>query len=69
MLPIVFVRISGAYLTSMYFLYTLYPMGFAAPCGSVLSVMRVYYIIARIRRSQRKSGDKRSFADLTKELD
>ncbi len=68
-LSIVFVRIPGAYLTSMYFPDTLYPMGFAAPCGSVLSVMRVHYSIARIRRSQRKSGDKRLFADLTKELD
>lgn len=69
MLPIVFVRISGAYLTSMYFLDTLYPMGFAAPCGSVLSVMRVHYSIARLRISQRKAGDKRSFADLTNVLD
>lgn len=68
-LSIVFVRIPGAYLTSMYFPDTLYPMGFAAPCGSELSVMRVHYSIARIRRSQRKSGDKRLFADLTKELD
>ena len=31
--------------------------------------MRVHYSIARIRRSQRKSGDKRSFADLTNVLD
>lgn len=38
-LSIVLIRIPGAFLASKYFPHTLYPMGFAAPCGSLLSVV------------------------------
>ena len=38
-LSIVLIRIPGAFLASKYFANTLYPMGFAAPCGSLLSVI------------------------------
>lgn len=37
MISIVLIRIPGAYLTSIWFPDTLYPMGWAAPCGSLLS--------------------------------
>ena len=47
-LSIVFIRIPGAFLTSKLFANTLYPMGFAAPCGSLLSVIiciiALYYL-------------------------
>ena len=47
-LSIVLIRIPGAFLTSNYFPHTLYPMGFAAPCGSLLSVIicisALYYL-------------------------
>ena len=38
-LSIIFVRIPGAYLASKYFTDTLFPMGIAAPGGSLLSVI------------------------------
>lgn len=38
-LAIVLVRVPGAFLASKYFADTLYPMGMAAPAGSLLSVM------------------------------
>ena len=38
-LSIILIRIPGAFLASKYFADTLYPMGFAAPCGSLLSVI------------------------------
>ena len=37
MVSIVLMRIPGAWLASVYFPGTLYPMGWAAPLGSVLS--------------------------------
>lgn len=36
---IVLIRIPGAYFASVYFPYTLYPMGLAAPLGSLLSAL------------------------------
>lgn len=38
-LSIILVRIPGAFLASKYFTNTLFPMGMAAPCGSLLSVL------------------------------
>ncbi len=38
-LSIILVRVPGAYLASRYFTDTLYPMGLAAPAGSLLSVI------------------------------
>ena len=38
-LSIICVRIPGAYFASLYYPDTLYPMGFAAPGGSLLSVI------------------------------
>jgi putative MATE family efflux protein len=38
-IAIIFVRIPGAYLTSMWFPATLFPMGLAAPAGSLLSAV------------------------------
>ena len=47
-LSIVFIRVPGAFLTSKLFANTLYPMGVAAPCGSLLSVIicviALYYL-------------------------
>ena len=58
-LSIICVRIPGAYLASRYFADTLFPMGLAAPGGSLLSV--IICVIAFIwRRSvyeQRKFGE------------
>lgn len=39
MVSILLVRVPGAYLASMYFPETLYPMGWAAPLGSLLSAL------------------------------
>lgn len=38
-IAIILVRIPGSYLASRYFPYTLFPMGMAAPAGSLLSVL------------------------------
>ena len=38
-LSIVLIRIPGAYFASKWFIDTLYPMGCAAPAGSLLSVI------------------------------
>lgn len=50
-LSIVLIRVPGAFLASKYFTHTLYPMGFAAPCGSLLSVIicvsALYYLSKR----------------------
>lgn len=50
---IVFMRIPGAYLASKYFADTLFPMGLAAPAGSLLSVLicaAAFVIIERRRQ-------------------
>ena len=39
LLSVLLVRIPGAYLASRYFPDTLYPMGWAAPAGSLLSAL------------------------------
>lgn len=48
---VLLVRIPGAYLASLYFPASLYPMGWAAPAGSLLSVAicAVFYILGRRR--------------------
>ena len=38
-IAIILVRIPGSYLASRYFPHTLFPMGMAAPAGSLLSVL------------------------------
>ena len=39
MISVILIRIPGAYLAGVFFPATLYPMGLAAPCGSLLSVL------------------------------
>ena len=39
LISIIFARIPLAYLASKYYLYSLFPMGIAAPIGSALSVI------------------------------
>ena len=53
-LSIVCVRIPGAFLTSRYFADTLFPMGLAAPGGSLLSVL---ICLAAFAWMQRKGTD------------
>ena len=49
-LSIVLVRIPGAYLASRYFADTLFPMGLAAPGGSLLSVLICLAAFAWLQR-------------------
>ena len=50
-LSIVLVRIPGAFFASKYFADTLYPMGLAAPCGSLLSVVICVIVFVLIRKN------------------
>lgn len=57
-LSIVLVRVPGAFLASKYFPNTLYPMGFAAPCGSLLSVVicvAALYYLNNIKKKRQAS--------------
>lgn len=56
MISILLVRIPGAYLASLYFPDTLYPMGWAAPLGSLISAVICLGIYIRERRGFYKSG-------------
>ena len=49
LLSILLVRIPGALLASRYFPGTLYPMGLAAPMGSLLSCIICLYFYRRLR--------------------
>ena len=51
-LSIVCVRIPGAYLASIFFPDTLFPMGWAAPGGSLLSVVVCVIALVLLRRRQ-----------------
>lgn len=53
-LSIICVRIPGAYFTSKYFSDTLFPMGLAAPGGSLLSVFICMVAFIWMRKSQRE---------------
>lgn len=55
-LSIVFVRIPGAYLASRYFADTLFPMGLAAPGGSLLSVLICLAAFAWLQRRNGSQG-------------
>lgn len=55
-LSIVCVRIPGAYFASKYFADTLFPMGLAAPAGSLLSVLICVAAFAVMIRHRLKSG-------------
>ena len=48
---IALVRIPGAYLASVLFPATLYPMGLAAPMGSLLSCVICWFLYKRLQRS------------------
>ncbi len=56
-LSIVCVRIPGAYLTSKYFADTLFPMGLAAPGGSLLSVLICVAAFLWMKAAMRKEGN------------
>lgn len=53
-LSIIFVRIPGAYLASKYFTDTLFPMGIAAPGGSLFSVFICAAAFVWLKRRHRK---------------
>lgn len=53
-LSIILARIPGAYLTSLYFPNNLYPMGLAAPAGSILS--DVICVIAFVHLDKKRKG-------------
>lgn len=53
-ISIVTVRIPGAYLASKFFPSSLFPMGLAAPCGSLLSAVICVIVYCFLRRKQRK---------------
>ncbi|MBD5467096.1 MAG: MATE family efflux transporter [Lachnospiraceae bacterium] len=55
-LSIVCVRIPGAYFASKYFTDTLFPMGLAAPAGSLLSVLICVAAFAVMIRHRQNSG-------------
>lgn len=52
-LSIICVRIPGAYFASLYYPDTLYPMGFAAPGGSLLSVIICVIAFCIVRKRRR----------------
>lgn len=52
-LSIICVRIPGAYFASLYYPDTLYPMGFAAPGGSLLSVIVCVIAFCIVRKRRR----------------
>lgn len=52
-LSIVLIRIPGAYFASKWFIYTLYPMGCAAPAGSLLSVIVCGIAFIYLKRRRR----------------
>ena len=56
-LSIVCVRIPGAYLTSKYFADTLFPMGLAAPGGSLLSVLMCVAAFLWMKAAMKKEGN------------
>lgn len=56
-LSIVCVRIPGAYLTSKYFADTLFPMGLAAPGGSLLSVLICVAAFLWMKAAMKKEGN------------
>ena len=51
---IIFVRVPGAYLTSMMFPATLFPMGLATACGSLLSSVLCVIFFAVLERRERR---------------
>ena len=53
-LAITLVRVPGSYLASKYFADTLFPMGMAAPAGSLLSVIICVAAFLWLRRTQRE---------------
>ena len=58
---VLLVRIPGAYLASLYFPASLYPMGWAAPAGSLLSavICAVFYIWGKRREGNRPQPELR----------
>ncbi len=52
-LSVILVRIPGAYLASILFPATLYPMGMAAPLGSLLSILICLWLSKSLRTSSR----------------
>lgn len=55
-ISIVFVRVPGAYIASKLFADTLFPMGIAAPLGSLLSVIVCVIAYAYVRRCQKNAS-------------
>ena len=51
-ISVVTVRVPGAYLASVYFPATLYPMGIAAPLGSLLSAVICIFLYGSLRRKE-----------------
>ena len=59
LLAIVLVRVPGAYLASVLFPDTLFPMGLATACGSVLSVTIccvLFFVLSRRGKLERLDG-------------
>lgn len=54
LVSVLLVRIPGAYLASIYFVHTLYPMGLAAPLGSLLSDIICVIAYLYIRKKQKE---------------
>ncbi len=55
-ISITLVRIPGSYLASVLFPNNLFPMGLAAPMGSLLSALICIYLYRRLRRQQKMSS-------------
>lgn len=56
LMSIVLIRIPGAYLMSLYFPDSLYPMGWAAPAGSLLSALVCGAFYVALQKKAQKSG-------------
>ncbi len=62
MISVVLVRVPGSWLASVYFPATLFPMGLAAPMGSLLSVGICTFLYLRLQK-QIQTGGKTSFSE------
>jgi Na+-driven multidrug efflux pump len=54
---IVLVRIPGAYLASVFFPQTLYPMGLAAPMGSLLSSVICFFLYKSLTSKMKREEE------------
>lgn len=61
LISVLLVRIPGAYLASVFFPDTLYPMGWAPPAGSLLSVLLCVVFFLWMKKGEGRAGDNAAY--------